>query len=68
MVVSQRLFFLVFFFFLSFENCYFTYEELVLFPPEVDVLDESSKKVLLVQRNEAYVLRILTKHWQHISG
>ena len=33
----------------SFENFYFIYKELVLFPPKVDVLDEPSKEVWLVQ-------------------
>ena len=50
-----------FFFFLSFENLYFIYKELVLFPPKVDVMDEPSKEVQLVQLNEADVLRILVE-------
>ena len=50
-----------FFFFWSFENFYFIYKELVLFPPKVDVLDEPSKQVRLVQLNEANVLRILAE-------
>ena len=54
---------LFFFFFLSFENFYFIYKELVLFPPKVDVLDEPSKEVQLVQLNEADVLRILAETW-----
>ena len=45
-----------FFFFLSFENFYFIYKE-----PKVDVLDEPSKEVQLVQLNEADVLRILAE-------
>ena len=49
------------FFFWSFENFYFIYKELVLFPPKVDVLDEPSKEVQLVQLNEAHVLRILAE-------
>ena len=40
---------------------YFIYKELVLFPPKVDVLDEPSKEVWLVQLNEADVLRILAE-------
>ena len=48
-------------FFWSFENFYFIYKELVLFPPKVDVLDEPSKEVQLVQLNEADVLRILVE-------
>ena len=45
-----------FFFFWSFENFYFIYKE-----PKVDVLDEPSKEVQLVQLNEADVLRILAE-------
>ena len=32
-----------------------------MFPPKVDVLDEPSKEVRLVQLNEANVLRILAE-------
>ena len=52
---------ILFFFFSSFVNFYFIYKELVLFPPKVDVLDEPSKEVWLVQLNEADVLRILAE-------
>ena len=50
-----------FFFFGSFENFYFIHKELVLFLPKVDVLDEPSKEVRLIQLNEADVLRILAE-------
>ena len=49
-----------FFFFLKFWKFLF-YIQRVLFPPKVDVLDEPSKEVQLVQLNEADVLRILAE-------
>ena len=52
-----------FFIYLFFEvlKTYFIYKEVVLFPPKVDVLDEPSKEVQLVQLNEANVLCILAE-------
>ena len=49
-----------FFFFLEVLKT-FIHKELVLFPPKVDVLDEPSKEVRLIQLNEADVLRILAE-------
>ena len=51
----------ILFFFLSFENFYLIYKQLVLFPPKVDVLDEPSKGVRLVQLKEDNVLHILVE-------
>ena len=51
----------ILFYFLSFENFYLIYKQLVLFPPKVDVLDEPSKGVRLVQLKEADVLHILVE-------
>ena len=47
--------------FLKLLNFYFIYKELVLFLPKVDVLDEPSKEVRLVQLKEADVLHILAE-------
>ena len=62
MFLKKYFYFLNFFiFFWSFENFYFIYKELVLFPSKVDVLDEPSKEVQLGQLNEAVVLCILAE-------
>ena len=59
--MTQNMLLTFIYFFWSFENFYFIYKELVFFPPKVDVLDEPSKELQLVQLNEADVLCILAE-------